>query len=1121
MDHSSLPVRGKSVLKPKRKFADWISKPGDFELTPFQQLTLDVDWKNSPLGPMSGWPRQLRSIVLIVCADPLPAGVFWGDENAVVYNEPYTTLVGCKHPAMQGQNPCVQLAEVWDYFKALLDEQKETGLGVVQDNMFLLLQRHGFDEECYFSWKFVPIIGDEGYVIGSHATVVENTRQVLIDRRMSVVRSLTVEMCNVRTIQDLWGHLIRALELADKDAPMCLLYSASESSEVATSPPKTHSSTSSMPCILEGSVGIPAGHPIAPARFDACSQENWLSFAFKEAMNSMEQILIPLGEEERKSLAGNQWRGFGEPTHVVVCPLVSSEYNNLLAFLVIGLNPYRPFDDDYQSWVQLLTEQVTTPQISALILRQEIDRRRILATQEAMDRASLSRKLSESETKFARFATRAPIGLAILTAEGEALTANNLWRQFTALEVGSDKPSWNNVLMPGEFAHVTSAWEQVVTGKKPLQLHTRINIPWKAPDLTPDGKEQWTETYLLLDLYPDFDDEGNVSTIMSCISNISGIKWTENQLRTKMEQALEMKKQQERFIDMTSHEMRNPLSALIGCADEILSSLHEYQDYLEGYKKTASAKELRKHPTISKAHLIEEAIEAADTIIYCAMHQKRIIDDILTLSRLDSNLLVVCPEASQPVELIRNALKMFDAELKRADTKLDFVEHPSISNLQVRWTLLDPSRVLQVLINLITNAIKFTRTEPTRQITVNMTASLDPPSSHTTLVQFVPRRLDSVDQTDKPEWGNGEILYLSITVTDTGRGLSEKERANLFHLFMQASPKTHVQYGGSGLGLFISRQLTEMQGGQIGVHSERGKGSTFQFYIKTRRTHCPGESETRTDLQLLVREDALREACGVEMMDLGMGLGVGSGSAVGVGGSEDIKTALVRTRSRARIAAETPGVVRKNGMLLGGGDGDEGDEDKDRWHVLVVEDNLVNQKVVSKQLKKEGFRVSVANHGGEALDFLMRTEFWVGEGEGGGHEGVNGVAGPPLTLNVILMDLEMPVMDGLTCVKKIRELEALGKIKGHVPVIAVTANARKGMFVFSYLVFSSIPCSAPPILSVFAPNYLRQGIGYQIMKTINAGMDDVTTKPYRIQDMLKQIERLIAKYTQNSDGDGA
>jgi PAS domain-containing protein len=476
--------------------------------------------------------------------------VFWGDQNAVVYNEAYTQLIGRKHPAMQGQNPCVQLAEVWDYFKAILDEQKETSLGVVQDNAFLLLQRHGFDEECYFSWKFVPIVGDEGYIIASHATVIENTREVLIDRRMSVVRSLTAELCNVRTIQDLWYYLIRALELAENDAPLCLLYSASASSEVAASPSTTLSNTSSMPCVLEGSIGIPAEHSIAPAKFDACSQKNWLSSAFKKAMNSMEQILIPLGEEERKSLTGIQWKGFGEPTHVAVCPLISTESKNLLAFLVIGLNPRRPFDDDYRAWVQFLTEQVTTPQISAVILRQEVDRRRTIATQEAIDRASLSRKLSESETRFARFATRAPIGLAILTADGEALITNDLWRQFTALDVGSDKPSWDTILMPGEFAHLTSVWEQVVKGKKPLQLHTRLDIPWKAPDLTPDGKEQWTETHLLLDLHPDFDDEGNVSTIMSCISNISGIKWSENQLRAKMEQALEMKKQQERFIDV-------------------------------------------------------------------------------------------------------------------------------------------------------------------------------------------------------------------------------------------------------------------------------------------------------------------------------------------------------------------------------------------------------------------------------------------------------------------------------------------------------------------------------------------------------------------------------------------
>lgn len=72
MDHSNLPVRDKSSLKSRGKFMDWISNPGAFKLTPFQQLTIDTDWENSPLGPISGWPMQLRSTVLLVCADPQP-----------------------------------------------------------------------------------------------------------------------------------------------------------------------------------------------------------------------------------------------------------------------------------------------------------------------------------------------------------------------------------------------------------------------------------------------------------------------------------------------------------------------------------------------------------------------------------------------------------------------------------------------------------------------------------------------------------------------------------------------------------------------------------------------------------------------------------------------------------------------------------------------------------------------------------------------------------------------------------------------------------------------------------------------------------------------------------------
>ncbi|KAB8292244.1 hypothetical protein EYC80_007986 [Monilinia laxa] len=996
-------------MKQRRKIVDWMSEPRTVELTPFQQFTVDVDWKKSPLGPMRGWPKQLRSMVLLCFADPKPAVVLWGDSNAIVYNEPYTELIGRKHPALQGQNPRVGLAEIWDFFGALLERQKETGEGVIQKDALLLIQRHGFEEETYMTYKFIPIVCDEGYVIGIHATLDETTRQVLGDRRMFVLRALGERLSKAKTICDLWNHLIQGLELAEKDAPFCLLYSVAETSEASNPLPPTVPS-SSVPCSLEGSVGIPEGHSIAPSSFDIAYDQNWLTEPFNEAVEKMETILVPLGSEAKQKLRGIKCRGFGEPTHVVVCPLMDSETQSVLAFLVLALNPRRPYDKDYRDWIQMLSQQVTIPQVSAIILRQEVERRLALAKQEALDRAILSQQLSESQANFARFATRTPVGLAILTVDGTALSANDLWRSQTKLDVGSSKVNWEGVLMPGEFERLTRAWAEVVEEKKARTLHTRIDKPWKAPELNIDGEEQWTESHMMLAIYPDLDNEGNVSTIMSCITDISELKWSENQLRARMEQALEMKKQQERFIDMTSHEMRNPLSALIGCADEILFSLHDYKNSINQFIGAGKIRELlsAELPT----YLIDDAIEATDTIIYCAMHQKRIIDDILTLSRLDSNLLVVSPEASQPVHIINNALKMFESELKQADTKLNFIQDRSIKELEVHWTLLDPSRVLQVLLNLMTNAIKFTRTEKVRQITVTMAASLEKPSSHNTTVEYVPKHQNSSDQTVK--------------------------------------------------------------GGEIGVHSERGKGSTFQFYVKTRRTTQPNgrrasEEGGGKDLQMELREDALREACGFEISSLNheslIHDCVGGSRVMGGDVKVPIRPAPVKKRSSGLQT-----------VRLENGEG----ESEVQLQVLVVEDNLLNQKVLVKSLRKEGFAVIVANHGGEALEFLKETEFWVGDGDQGSPK-------PRQKLNLILMDLEMPVMDGITCVKQIRRWEREGMIMGHVPIIAVTANARKD----------------------------------QIMSTIDAGMDDVTTKPYRIQDMLKQIKRLVRRYHENGIGTSA
>lgn len=290
------------------------------------------------------------------------------------------------------------------------------------------------------------------------------------------------------------------------------------------------------------------------------------------------------------------------------------------------------------------------------------------------------------------------------------------------------------------------------------------------------------------------------------------------------------------------------------------------QDNLAATVNTTLAKGRKKTETLEG--IIASTIDSAQTIALCAQHQKRIgmlrissirhlanlklVDDILTLSKLDSQLLLVTPVDVQPLTVAQRALKMHEGELQTADIQLKFVVDESYRTCGIDWVKLDPSRVLQVLINLTTNAIKFTTTEQKRTITVTIGASEEMPSKmENRMVNYFPTRNKRTDLLSQKDWGDGKEVYIHFAVQDTGRGLDDQEKKMLFLRFSQASPRTHVQYGGSGLGLFISRELTELQGGEIGVASEAGVGSTFAFYVKAKRTTPPEDPEgtvTRTRL---------------------------------------------------------------------------------------------------------------------------------------------------------------------------------------------------------------------------------------------------------------------------------
>jgi signal transduction histidine kinase len=225
---------------------------------------------------------------------------------------------------------------------------------------------------------------------------------------------------------------------------------------------------------------------------------------------------------------------------------------------------------------------------------------------------------------------------------------------------------------------------------------------------------------------------------------------------------------------------------MVQCADSISSSLGEMEIF-------TSNEALTPHPVLRAKleDLIGSCFDSIDTIQACATHQKRIVDDILTLSKLDSKLLVISPITIQPVALLQDAYKMFKEEASKSRVKLNVRCDPSFTEMRIDYAILDPSRVLQVLINLLTNAIKFTSPQSIREVEVVMGASVELEGSQS--IQYVPQKALRQNFLNEREWGDGELFYLHFTVRDTGCGLTPEHKEKLFLRFSQATPRTHVQ----------------------------------------------------------------------------------------------------------------------------------------------------------------------------------------------------------------------------------------------------------------------------------------------------------------------------------------